>query len=111
MASMILWRHSVTRMAMCNFLLSTNLVNKLFFYYNFAKSISLFGDLTRKTHKQQHSSERYKTSLTQETWTMILPEAARLENAIHCLLFWHYGHFWVYFVEDLKHRALAYINI
>lgn len=47
----------------------------------------------------------------QETCTMILPEAALWENAIHCLLFCHYYHLGGYFVEDLKHRALAYINI
>ena len=45
-----------------------------------------------------------------ETWTMILPEASLWENAIHYLFFWHF-HFGGYFVEDLKHGALVYINI
>lgn len=47
----------------------------------------------------------------QETLTMILPEAALWENAIHYLLFRRYYHFGGYFVEDLKHRALAHIDI
>lgn len=43
------------------------------------------GDITTK--KQWHNS---KISPVQETWTLILPDTSLWENAIYCLLFWHY---------------------
>lgn len=46
----------------------------------------------------------------QEIGTIILPDIALWKNAVHCLLFWIY-YLGGYFMEDLKHKGLAYISI
>lgn len=74
-------------------------------------NVSYCWSSNKKNTKQQHDSEKYGANPMQETCTVTLPEAALWENAIHCLLFCHYHHFGGYFVEDLKHRTLAYVNI